>query len=99
MDVILEAFDTFVADHVYAYLLPVQPAPYDFPKTSATNSSVPVLNSWTYKPATQFVQFTPSQAAYMSSWPRDNPLRQFMTLFSITWYVPSFHGLYEHAPC
>ncbi|KAH0490314.1 hypothetical protein TgHK011_001790 [Trichoderma gracile] len=85
MDVVLELTDTFIADHVYAWLFPLQPAPYDYPKATATNSSAQAFSSWTYKPATKYFQVEPFQAAYMSSLPRDNVWRQAATLFFITW--------------
>ncbi|KAI9147935.1 putative Delta(7)-sterol 5(6)-desaturase [Paramyrothecium foliicola] len=85
MDVVLEAVDTYIADHIYAYLAPAHPAPYDFPEATAANATTQAFSSWTYKPATQFIQFPPSQAAYMSSLPRDSVLRQAITLYMITW--------------
>jgi lathosterol oxidase len=87
MDVVLELTDTFIADHAYAWLFPLQPAPYDFPKATAANASA-AYSSWTYKPATKYFQVQPYPAAYLSSLPRDNVWRQAVTLFLITWYVP-----------
>jgi lathosterol oxidase len=87
MDIVLEVTDTFIADYVYAYLAPALPAPYDFPKGVSANASAQTFSSWVYTPATQFIQFQPSQAAYMSSLPRDNILRQTITLFFIYWCV------------
>ncbi|GFP58974.1 hypothetical protein ACSS6W_008249 [Trichoderma asperelloides] len=84
MDVVLEVTDTFIADHVYAYLFPLKAALYNFPDAAA-NASAKALSSWTYEPATQYIQFEPSQAAYMSSMTRDNIYRQGATLFFITW--------------
>lgn len=86
MDIILELTDTFIADYAYAYLYPSRPDLYDFPHGNAANASAQALSAWTYKPATQFLQVQPSQAAYMSSLTRDNPYRQLATLFFITWY-------------
>lgn len=86
MDVVLELTDTFIADHAYAWLFPLQPAPYDFPKATAANASA-AYSSWTYKPATKYFQVEPYPAAYLSSLPRDNVWRQFVTLYLITWYV------------
>ncbi|QYT02717.1 C-5 sterol desaturase [Trichoderma simmonsii] len=84
MDVVLELTDTFIADHAYAWLFPLQPAPYDFPKATAANASA-AYSSWTYKPATKYFQVEPYPAAYLSSLPRDNVWRQFVTLYLITW--------------
>lgn len=86
MDIVLELTDTFIADYAYAYLYPFRPDLYDFPHANAANSSTHTFSSWTYKPATQFLQVQPSRAAYMSSLTRDNPYRQLATLFFITWY-------------
>ncbi|KAM0428233.1 hypothetical protein ACHAPT_007134 [Fusarium lateritium] len=87
MDVVLEVVDTFIADYGYAYFHPKQPTPYDFPASSnSTDSSAQAaFSTWTYKPATQFITLEPPQAAYMSAWDRDNPLRQALTLYLITW--------------
>ncbi|KAL6886883.1 hypothetical protein GGI43DRAFT_272247 [Trichoderma evansii] len=84
MDVVLEVTDTFIADHVYAYLFPLKAALYNFPDAAA-NASAAALSSWSYEPATQYISFQPSQAAYMSSMTRDNIYRQAATLFFITW--------------
>ena len=89
MDVVLEVTDTFITDYVYAFLLPKYPPPYDFPATSSnsSDSSAQLFSSWTYKPATKYLYIEPSQAAYMSAWDRDLPLRQAITLYLITWCV------------
>lgn len=88
MDVVLEVVDYFVADHAYAYFHPKPPTPYDFPTPSnTTNTSAKAFSTWTYKPATQFITLDPPEEAYMSAWDRDNPLRQALTLYLITWYV------------
>ena len=85
MDIVLEFTDAFITDYVYAYFLPKRPAPYDYP--NAANVSAQTFSSWSFKPATKFISVEPSQAAYMSEWDRDNPIRQATTLFFITWYV------------
>ncbi|GJN68244.1 C-5 sterol desaturase [Purpureocillium lilacinum] len=85
MDIVLELTDTFIADYAYAYFAPARPAPYDFPHATAANGSAQTFSTWTYKPATKFIQVQPSQAAYNTSMPRDSPLRQLITLFWITW--------------
>lgn len=84
MDIVLEFTDTFIADYAYAYLFPSRPAPYDFPNATNVNQT---FSSWTYRPATKFIQIQPSQAAYTTSLPRDNLYRQLATLFFITWSV------------
>ncbi|KAH7000083.1 hypothetical protein EDB80DRAFT_866132 [Ilyonectria destructans] len=86
MDVVLELTDTFITDYVFAWLLPKRPTPYDFPATGANaTASAQTFSTWSYKPATKFIGFEPSQHAYMSALDRDHPLRQFITLFLITW--------------
>lgn len=86
MDIVLELTDTFIADYAYAYFFPARPAPYDFPHATAANASAQTFTAWTWKPATQFIQVAPSQAAYNTSLPRDHVYRQLVTLFFITWY-------------
>lgn len=88
MDVVLEVVDTFIADYAYAYFYPKRPAPYDFPSPSnTTDTSAKAFSTWSYKPATQFLTLEPPEQAYMSAWERDNPLRQALTLYLITWYA------------
>ncbi|KAK7429530.1 c-5 sterol desaturase [Neonectria magnoliae] len=85
MDVVLELTDTFIADYVYAFLFPKRPAPYDFPAGINATASAQTFSTWSYKPATKFISVEPSQNAYLSSLDRDHPLRQFITLYLITW--------------
>ncbi|GAB0143702.1 hypothetical protein EsHS_00004210 [Epichloe bromicola] len=87
MDIVLELTDTLIADYAYAYLYPIRPELYDFSYEAATNISAQAFSSWTWKPATKFLQVQPSQAAYMSSLTRDNPYRQLATLIFITWFI------------
>lgn len=94
MDIVLELTDTFITDHVYAYLFPIRSAPYDYPKMSA-NSTAQTWSDWTYTPATKFLQVQPSKAAYLSSMPRDDPIRQLVTLYFITWYVIVYSAFVE----
>src|SRR5271170_3674963 len=90
MDIVLEIFDTFGFDYFYSAILPAGPAPYDLLGNGTSNSILPrsALSTWRYKSATQFFSLTPHEAAYSSSWNRDNPYRQGLSLFLITWYVP-----------
>ncbi|KAF2114950.1 hypothetical protein BDV96DRAFT_646813 [Lophiotrema nucula] len=88
MDIVLELFDTFLFDPIYATLLP---AHSPTPKANATYSSLreqptgfqPV--GWQYAPASDYISFKPSHYAYESRLPRDDWLRQFITLYLITW--------------
>lgn len=92
MDIVLELTDTFIADYVYAYFFPIRAAPYDYPKMSS-NSTAQTLSDWTYTPATKFLYVEPPKAAYLSSMSRDDPIRQLVTLYFITWYVRSLSQL------
>lgn len=82
MDIVNEIWDTYVGDHVWSYVLPVQSAPYGLP-----NDTAPVPPVWEYVPATQYITFTPSKAAWTSEWARDNIFRQSINFFFITWYA------------
>lgn len=87
MDIVLEILDRFAYDHIYAFVLPARSAPYGFSQATATNATGnwPPFSTWTYKPATSFFSIEPSQAAYMSAWPRDNIYRQAISLYATTW--------------
>ncbi len=85
MDIVLELVDTFALDYVYAAAYPARPAPFDYLHAGGINATAQAFSTWQYKPATHFFSVEPSQAAYMSAWPRDNIYRQFLSLFFITW--------------
>jgi lathosterol oxidase len=97
MDVVLEVFDTFIFDSIYATLLPASStspvAKYVKSVTNATFSSMregstdlpQVAHQWVYEPSTHYLNIQPYHWAYESSLPRDNIYRQFLTLFTITW--------------
>src|ERR1700712_3988518 len=100
MDVVLEGFDTFVFDRLYASIFPANPgaAAYDAFKnvanatvSSMRETSTAHYNNFQYKPASKYISFQPSSYAYSSSWPRDDIARQAVSLFLITWYV-LLHG-------
>jgi Delta7-sterol 5-desaturase len=85
MDVVLEIFDTFLLDRVYASLYPATSSKlsdlaYNYGANSSTPQILPPI-----KPATKYIQLQPSQYAYMSEWSRDNVLRQGISLYLITW--------------
>ncbi|KAH7308213.1 hypothetical protein B0I35DRAFT_361073 [Stachybotrys elegans] len=83
MDVVLEVVDHYIADHAYAVLIPSKLAGYDYP--SSANLSTESPPAWHYEPATHYLYLEPTEAAYLSAWPRHNPVRQLITLFLITW--------------
>jgi len=93
MDIILEVFDTFVADYCYAKLLPASAAStlsqsvrhvasstFSSLREGATPSPV-----FAYQPSTDFFTLEPSQYAYESAWSRDSIYRQALSLYLITW--------------
>ncbi|EGY14824.1 hypothetical protein VD0002_g5929 [Verticillium dahliae] len=84
MDIVLEIADTFAADHLYAWLLPARQAPYDFSLDPPSNVTSSTFSAWQYKPATRWMYLEPTDAAFESSWDRDNVVRQLMTLYAIT---------------
>jgi len=90
MDIVLEAVDTFVYDRLYATLMPVASSPisYNASKANTTFGGEPTAyyNNYQFTPASQYISFTPSKYAYMSSLPRDSIWRQAIGLFLITWY-------------
>lgn len=86
MDVVLEVVDTFVGDYLYATFHPARPAPYDYPNPPSNETiAQQVFSSWTYKPSTHWFSLAPSDYAYQSAWPRDNILRQSLSLYLIVW--------------
>lgn len=88
MDVVLELFDTFLFDYLYAVAVPVsQHAPLVSQLADGFNKTASALgNGYTYTPASQYLKLVPSKYAYLSSLPRDNMFRQCFSLFLITWY-------------
>lgn len=90
MDIVLELTDTFILDYAYAFVLPGRAAPFDFADQLNANATGQTFSAWQYKPATTFFSVEPSQAAYTSAWARDNLYRQAVSLFLITWYVPTY---------
>lgn len=86
MDVVLEVLDTFVGDYLYATLHPARPAPYDYPNPPSNETVAgQVFSAWTYQPSTYLFSLTPSKYAYQSAWPRDNILRQSISLYLTVW--------------
>ena len=90
MDVVLEVFDTFLLDRLYATIWPAF-------ELSLANEIVgdrhhtPTFSSvrevpTPIHPASQFLSLEPSPYAYLSKMPRDNIYRQGLSLFIITWY-------------
>lgn len=95
MDVVLELFDTFVFDRLYANVLPLSPAILAA-HNAAENFAMPANATWsslkesateayTFQPASQLFSVQPSNYAYMSTWSRDNIWRQSISLYLITW--------------
>ena len=88
MDVVLEIFDTFLFDRIYAAALPAPIPAYarnvvkDPTTTFSSMRELPTAIART----NQLFQLEPSQYAYMSQWGRDNVWRQGISLYLITWY-------------
>ena len=82
MDIVLECFDTYALDYLYASLLPAQTPVYN-----ATRGSVPAqaAPAWKFEPASAYLSFTPGPNAYLSQWNRDDWRRQLLSLYTITW--------------
>lgn len=72
MDILLDVLDTFVLDRLYAAVLPVH--------GNAIKPSMPYNEN-----VGRYLELAPTQWAYLSRWPRDNAVRQFLSLFMITW--------------
>ncbi|EZF31621.1 hypothetical protein H109_07601 [Trichophyton interdigitale MR816] len=95
MDIVLEVFDTFVFDYLYACALPLSAPSSDiisniFKGVNSTTASTiaqvsGVGNGFVYSPATKYFSLEPFEYAYQSSLPRDNGFRQVLSLFLITW--------------
>jgi Delta7-sterol 5-desaturase len=102
MDIVLEILDTFIFDRLYAQISPTSPNTYGSLKSAnATTAGVRELpsdlyNNFHYRPATQYFSLEPSKWAYMTSWQRDDPLRQLVSLYLITWYVDFLPCPYAH---
>lgn len=92
MDIVLEVFDTFLFDRLYATFLPVTAATGNGSGRSFIKDATLTFSSVREMPtavhsASQFFQLEPSEYAYMSAWPRDNAWRQGLSLYLITWWV------------
>ena len=90
MDVVLEIFDTFIFDRLYAVLLPT--SSITFTRNTVKDAATSTFSSMREMPtalshASRFLQLEPSHFAYMSAWSRDNIWRQLLSLYLITWYV------------
>lgn len=93
MDVVLEVFDTYLFDYIYANVAPSPLAIQYGWKASPPNNTFSDLlhpapataNGWTYKQTTDYLRMEPGQYAYMSRWDRENAMRQAISLFFITW--------------
>jgi len=94
MDIVLEGFDTYLFDRIYAHFLPATPGSVAYNAfKSVANATVSSMreaptahyNNFQYHPASKYISFEPSSWAYRSSWQRDDPYRQALSLFLITW--------------
>ena len=88
MDIVLDVFDTFLFDRLYATALPrpltagashkvIKDATATFSSSRELPTAIQSLN--------QFWNLPPSQYAVLSAWPRDSIWRQTLSLYLITW--------------
>lgn len=85
MDIVLEIWDTFLADHVFAKVFPAQAKPFDIIDGVLSNHTIAQASLlWQYTPATEYWTLEPPEAAYLTSVPRDNIWRQLASLYTIT---------------
>ncbi|KAL8755843.1 MAG: hypothetical protein Q9199_003355 [Rusavskia elegans] len=88
MDIVLNVFDTFLFDRLYATALPRSSTAGASHKVikdaTATFSSMRELPT-AVRSLNQFWNLEPSQYAVLSAWPRDNIWRQTLSLYLITW--------------
>ncbi|KAI4139549.1 MAG: hypothetical protein L6R39_006231 [Caloplaca ligustica] len=87
MDIVLEVFDTFLFDRLYATAFPRPVASYDPHRTDRATSTFSSMRETptSVQASTQLWKLQPSQYAYMSTWARDNIWRQTLSLYLITW--------------
>jgi len=85
MDIVLEGFDTYLFDWVYATALPASSISFAGNVVKDAANSTLSSSSTLCTSASKFLSFEPSQYAYMSALSRDNPWRQYLTLYLITW--------------
>lgn len=101
MDVVLEVFDTFLFDRLYANALPISPSVSTFDPVSTIAASLKAFGSnetiglsqggpfarsgWQWEPSNSYFSLEPSDFAYLSRWDRDNIYRQALSLYIITW--------------
>lgn len=88
MDIVLEIFDTFLFDRLYAKYLPATSS--TILAHDAVNNATVAFSSMPQAPirfpaASRFLRLEPSAWAYMSSWTRDSVSRQTLSLYLIIW--------------
>lgn len=87
MDIVLEIFDKFLFDRLYATILPRSPL---FSGKHVSGNSTSTFSSVRESPkavlaSSQFFQLEPSPYAFLSAWPRNYIWRQGLSLYLITW--------------
>jgi lathosterol oxidase len=86
MDVVLEIVDRFVLDRLYATVYPLSAERLSMVLDSGFNGTlVNAHPSYTFTPASKYLTVSPTEYAYLSQWPRDNPIRQAISMFLILW--------------
>jgi Delta7-sterol 5-desaturase len=82
MDIELKVVDYYFADWAYAYLPPATSPSHH---TNTTSSASHDTSAWEYHSSTPLFHLEPTNAAYESTWTRDNIYRQATSLSLITW--------------
>ncbi|CAG8165805.1 unnamed protein product [Penicillium salamii] len=90
MDIFLDVLDTFILDRCYAFL---SPDPAAILKDGSLTA--PDLN----RHVKVYYPLQPSNWAEASLWKRENLSRQALSLYLITWYVPSNITIYKSTQC
>jgi lathosterol oxidase len=97
MDIVLEFVDRLVFDPIYATLFPTAGLAlganaYKGLLANRTVSSfaehptaAALYNNFQYTPASKYIQLGPSEYAYLTTVSRDDPIRQFISLYLIVW--------------
>lgn len=82
MDVLLDVLDTFLLDRFYATILPKSTTdPFQWTPTNGTE----IPHSLNER-VNRYRPLEPSEWATESFLPRDHIVRQFLSLFAVSWY-------------
>ena len=82
MDVVLEIMDRLVFDQMYATILPRPSGAMQYDGFQNTTSS---FQPYQWTPASQYLSVAPGKWVDSSRLSRDDPWRQMISLYLITW--------------